>query len=225
MMEALWGPRRGGFVEPQGVARAAPVVETSPAPHAGADAPGPDVDALRGEIAALRSELSAMVGAVEARLGERMDALVRETADAAARAAEVVAGPEAPTVTPADLSGLRADLESQMVEQLRQVMAVCESRIDARAAEVAAQVSSAPDASVGREEFVALQAELRDALTRNMSSAQAELKRRVSSIDATVVDLKLQVRARMDEMAALVATEAAAAAERATFAAREHRSS
>jgi hypothetical protein len=216
MMEALWGPRRGGSAGPQDVARAAPAVDATP-PGDATVAPGPAVEALRGEIAGLRSELSAMVAAVESRIGERMEVLLREAVAASAGAAE------APAVTAADLGGLRADLESQMVEQLRQVMAEAEARIDARAAELATQVSGPPDGTVGREEFVALQAELRNALTRNMSSAQAELKRRVSSLDATVVDLKMQVSARLHEMATLVATEAAAAAERATLAARQQR--
>ena len=56
-------------------------------------------------------------------------------------------------------------------------------------------------ASVARKEFAALRS-LRDALSRKMSTAQAELQRRISVLDATVVDLKMQMAPGWTKMAA-----------------------
>jgi hypothetical protein len=130
---------------------------------------------------------------------------------------------EAGVVTPAEHSQLRADLQFHMVEQLGLVMQEVMRQIDARATVIETELNRRFEAAVTMEAFVALRTELREALTTNMASAQATLQQRAAMLDAGVADLKAQAARRLDEMATLVATEAAAAGERSANAALHRR--
>lgn len=126
-------------------------------------------------------------------------------------------------VAPADYSQLRADLEFQMVEQLRLLMQEALQLVEARVTVIGAELNGRFEGLVSVEAFVAMRSELREALSRNMESARAALQQRAALLDAAVADLKTQMAHRLDEMATLVATEAAAAAQRATLAALQRR--
>jgi hypothetical protein len=130
---------------------------------------------------------------------------------------------EGGVVTPAQQSQLHADIESQMVEQLRLVLQEALEQVDARATVIEAEMNGRLEASVTMDAFVALRSELKEALSSNMASAQAVLQQRAALLEAAVADVKSQVAGRLDGMAAMVATEAAAAAERAALAALERR--
>lgn len=193
LMEALWGPRSDSGAGPSaGQAADEPVAATAPAAEARTAPSDPvDVSDLRQELNVLRAELAA----VELRLSLAVDG----------------------AVSPADHSQLRADLELQMVEQLRLVLQEALAAVDARAAAMGAELNARLDGSVTKEDFAALRSELKQALSANMASAQAALQQRVAVMDATLADVKAQVGVRLGQLAALVATEAAAAAERATL--------
>ncbi|MDQ3640302.1 MAG: hypothetical protein M3450_02225, partial [Actinomycetota bacterium] len=154
---------------------------------------------------AVGSELQRLTVAVEAsRAG------LAATSDLEALRTEVVEG------MAASRAELGADLEAEMVEQLRLVLDEAVKQGDARAAAVAAELNGRDDASVGREEFAALRSELKEALSRHMTASQAELQRRVGLLDAAIADARTQLAERLDQMAALVSTEAARASERAS---------
>ena len=170
-------------------------------------------------LASVRAELAGMQSRLDAALADRSGS--NELGDAVAAALGAIEGK---VVTPADHAQLRADLEFQMVEQLRLVLQEALQAVDAQATAMGAELNARLDGSVSKEDFVALRSELKQVLTANMSSAQAALQQRVAEIDATLADVKARLGVRLEQMATLVATEAAAAAERATLAALPWRS-
>lgn len=178
--------------------------------------------ALEGAVGAEMERLSIAVdaGLAERVKGADLDALRRELVDVVAAALSALEGR---VVTPADHSQLRADLEFQMVEQLRQVLQEALQVVDARVADMGSEINARFDGSISKADFDALRSELKEALSTNMASAQAALRQRVAVIDATLAGMQTQVGVRLEQMAALVATEAAAAAERATLAAVQRR--
>ena len=173
------------------------------------------------QLAALRSAVGAEVQRlsleVAASSAERVstadvEALRREIAEGVAAALSALEGR---TMTASDLTKLRDDLGSQMVEQLRLGLQEALKHLDARATAAANELGRRLEGSVTNEEFVALRSELKEVLGRNMSSAQAELQRRMTLLDDAMAEVKARVSLRIDQMASLVSTEAAAAAEQA----------
>ena len=193
---------------------------------------------VRAELAEMRASLDAVMAnrwVSEADVSAELELLERWEQESAARLAAVASevgaevrklshrvegalgAVEGGVVTPAEHAQLRADLQFEMVEQLRLVLQEAAQRVDARATEIEAGLRRRLEGSVTPEDFVALRSELKEALSTNMAAAQAVLQQRAALLDATVADLKSQLAHRLDEMATLVATEAAAVAERAAL--------
>lgn len=213
MMEKLWGPRRDAPERealvgtdagvPSGVADAA----QDPAPARRE----PSTSSVEPQLQQIRADLAALRADIEARL-----------------------------LTPADLAEVRADARDEMLQQLRLVLEEAAQHADEQSAmvrealqrqldDVAGQVAraAADDVAgvrqtveswsterVSRGEFDALRSELRDVVTRQMAAAQTQLQHSVGQLDAAITDARAQLSQRLDEMARLVSTEAARAAER-----------
>ena len=248
MMEALWGPRVGGSAGPiarpsdgdtgprheDQVEKAGGAVDAFRAELAAVELKiASELASVRAELADLRASLDAAGrSATEAGVSAELERLEGQRRESAARldALESSVGSEVQrlsldlaaalravaggVVTPAEHAQLRADLQSQMGEQLQEAM----QQVDVRATEIEAGLNGCFEAAISPADFDALRAELKEALSTNMASAQTVLRQRTALLDATVADLKAQVARRLEEMATLVATEAAAAAERAALA-------
>jgi hypothetical protein len=225
MMEALWGPRAESPVP----------AHTDPARRPNADqGRGTPDDVLRSERDQEVHEELALLEEWERESAERLATLESAVGSEVQRLSVAVEASRAGMASTADLevlrtelahrmaagqAELRADLEADMVEQLGLVLDEALKQGDARHAVVGAELNRGEETPVGREEFVALRSELRDALSRHMSAAQAELQRRVTLLDSAIADARAQMAERLDQMATLVSTEAARATVRVTDAA------
>jgi hypothetical protein len=217
MMEELWGPRRD--TPAQGEARAAtdtgvPSSVANAAQHPAPARTDPPTSSFEPQLQEVRAELAALRADIEGYLLSKAD----------------------------DLAEVRAHSSEEMVQQLRLVLEEAAKHSDEQLAmvrdalqrqldDVSAEVARAAAAEdvadirqtveswstdrVSRDEFDALRSELRDVVGRQMAAAHSQLQHSVSQLDAAITDARAQLSQRLDEMARLVSTETARAAERA----------
>ena len=219
MMEALWGPRAEGPTH----------VPTRPAdrPAGHHDADAREVGRttrqqdIHEELALLdewgresAERLATLESAVDSELHRLSVAVEASRAGMAATGDLEALRTELMNGMAAGQAELRADLEAGMVEQVSLVLEEALKQDDARAAVAAAELNGRDDASVGREEFVALRAELTEALSRHISASEEALQQRVALLDTTIAGARAEMADRLDQMA--TSAEAARAAERAS---------